>query len=85
MIKIIIQIIALLVILSGIITFPLPLPVGAALILTGLAMLIATSETVRRIIREYRRRNPRADRAIENIERHLPRFIKAIIDKTDPD
>ena len=84
MLKLSIQIIAVLIIILGIVTFPLPIPLGAIFIMIGLAILIFTSARLRAIIRKYRQRNPDFNSLIEKIKEKVPDMITKIIRQTDP-
>jgi hypothetical protein len=84
MLKIAFQIFAGFIVLIGIITFPLPIPIGAVLIVIGLAMLISSSKKVRNSIRSYRKRNPRINSIIMKAETYLPISVQTTINQTDP-
>lgn len=79
------QIAAIVLIISGIITFPLPLPIGAILIAIGLALLITTNRTVAKWIKERRIKTPELNSRFSWLEKKLPRFFSRAIRKTAPD
>jgi len=82
--KLILQILAVILIVVGAVTFPLPIPIGAVLIVAGLALLISTSSFVARTIRRWRGRHPETDGNIRKAEDYLPERLRAPLDKTDP-
>jgi hypothetical protein len=71
-------------VLLGLVIFPLPIPLGLLLIVTGLALLVRDSVTVQEWIRGLRESNPGFDQQLREIRERLPDFLKAAIDATDP-
>jgi hypothetical protein len=85
MYRIAFQISAVFIILVGMITFPLPIPIGAVLMAVGISMLIGSSKTLQNLLQTSRRRNPRFHEMMRKVEQRAPRKIKNILEKTDPD
>lgn len=79
------QVTAITFIILGIVTFPLPVPIGALLIASGLALLIGTNRIVARWIKERRVKTPSLNHRLTWLERKLPRFLSKPIRKTAPD
>ena len=52
-------------IIPGIITFPLPIPIGLILIITGTAMLISSSHQLAKFIRQYHSKNSKFKMRLE--------------------
>lgn len=68
----------------GAITAPTPIPIGYALILFGLAILVHESRFVRRGVRRLRARYPRAEVWLLRAKQYAPGFARRVIDLTDP-
>lgn len=85
MLRLAIQFAALVLIVIGVILFPLPIPFGLAMIVTGLAMLVSSSPVVARWLKRLRRRNQGTDRAIRTIESGLPEVLAGPLRTTDPE
>ena len=83
--RIITQVTGVLIFIAGMIFFPLPIPIGAVMMIVGLTMMISSSKKLRKVIREYRRRNPKMNSTIHNAEYYLPKSMRDSIDQTDPD
>jgi hypothetical protein len=76
--------VAVLLILVGMVVFPLPIPVGLPMMVTGLALLISSSHAVAELVRSFRRRYPRVDARLRAVEPHIPKLLRAPLIKTDP-
>lgn len=85
MYRLAVQLVALVLIVVGLILFPLPIPFGLALIVIGLAMLVSSSPATARWLKGIRRRNRGTDRAIRTIETGLPEVLAGPLRTTDPD
>lgn len=83
--RIVIQVTGALIFVAGMIFFPLPIPIGAAMMVVGLTMMISSSKKLRKVIRDYRRRNPKMNSTIHNAELYLPKSMRDSIDRTDPE
>jgi len=75
---------AVLALVVGAIALPTPLPLGAPLIAVGLAILIATSSTMRGRVRGLRHRSPRLDALMAGIEPLLGRRLGTALRRTRP-
>ena len=82
---IIASMIAVVLILVGIATFFLPIPIGAILILIGLALLIGSNAAFALWLRGLRQRHPDMDSRIRRAEKWLPGPLRAPLDKTRPE
>ncbi|WP_168190417.1 PGPGW domain-containing protein [Luteithermobacter gelatinilyticus] len=68
----------------GLIIAPLPMPIGQIIALVGLSVLVSESETVRIGVQKLRRKLPGLCRQLKRVRPHMPRFLKNLIDTTDP-
>lgn len=82
--RIILFIIGVIFLIIGIITFPLPIPVGAIFIIISLLFLISSSPKVAKKIKEFRQKHPDVDKKVQKVEEWLPLSAQREIDKTDP-
>lgn len=82
---IIATIVAIALILVGIVTFPMPIPLGAVFILLGLGLLVTTNAAFALWLRNFRERHPDMEDKIRKAERWLPGPLRLPIDKTRPD
>lgn len=71
-------------VLIGILSAPLPLPLGQFLVLIGLSLLVAESYAIRMFARKLRRNFPFVSRMMDRIKPYVPTFMKTTIDETDP-
>ena len=84
MVKLIYIALAVALIGSGFVVFPLPIPLGALMIACGLILLISTSRSVARGVRMYRRKNQKFDRIIRAAADRLPTSWRRVLDQTEP-
>jgi len=70
--------------LVGLITAPLPIPLGQLVALIGLSLLISESRMMRKFTQKIRRNYPRLDQMMEKVKPYLPAFLKNTIDETHP-
>ncbi len=84
MLKMIYAAASVVMIIIGLIVLPLPIPLGAIMIVCGIIMLISASATVTFCVKSYRRHHPRANKIIHAIESKLPASLKKILKRTDP-
>lgn len=68
----------------GIITAPIPVPIGQFVALVGLSLLISESHWVKTKMQKIRRRLPALGRQLIRMHPYLPKFLKKVIDDTDP-
>ena len=71
-----------LLIIAGLPLFWTPVPVGAVLILMGVALLVANSGTAREWLHQRRRRHPGLDRWMEKTEKYMPPAFARILRRT---
>ena len=68
----------------GIITAPIPIPIGQIVALIGLSILVSESHWVKTKMQKLRRRLPIVGRQLMRLHPYMPRFLKKVIDETDP-
>jgi|TARA_R110002096_G_scaffold436096_1_gene667417 Putative transmembrane protein (PGPGW) len=68
----------------GIITAPFPLPIGQFVALIGLSLLVSESHWLKTKMQKLRRRLPLIGRQLQRVHPHMPKFLKKVIDDTDP-
>lgn len=70
--------------IGGIITAPFPLPIGQFIALVGLSLLISESHWVKTKMQKARRKMPVIGRQLTRMHPYLPKFLKKVVDDTDP-
>jgi len=75
---------AIVLILFGLIILPLPIPFGALMLITGLAILIAHSVRAAEFVRRQRIQCPKLNDFIVSGFRVLPAWITHRLRRTDP-
>ena len=65
-------------------TAPIPIPIGQIVALIGLSILVSESQWVKTKRQQLRRRLPIIDRQLMRMHPYMPRFLKKVIDDTDP-
>lgn len=68
----------------GIITAPIPIPIGQLIVLIGLSILVSESHWVKTKMQKIRRRLPVIGRQLKRMHPYMPGFLKKVIDDTDP-
>ena len=68
----------------GIITAPIPLPIGKIVALIGLSILVSESLWVKTAAQKFRRKIPSLGRQLVRMHPYMPKFIKKVIEDTDP-
>lgn len=68
----------------GIITAPIPVPIGQIVALIGLSILVSESNWIKTKMQQLRRRLPVIGRQLMRLHPYMPRFLKKVIDDTDP-
>lgn len=68
----------------GLITAPIPLPIGQIVALIGLSILVSESHWIKTKMQKFRRRIPVIGRQLKRMHPYMPRFLKKVIDDTDP-
>jgi hypothetical protein len=72
------------IILLGLIILPLPIPLGALLIVIGATILIGSSETATEWVKTRRARNPRLHNLPSSAEKCLPGKLGDVLRRTSP-
>ncbi|MBD3370426.1 hypothetical protein GF402_08715 [Candidatus Fermentibacteria bacterium] len=85
MLRICVQIASVVIIVAGLIIFPLPIPLGAVLFTVGLGLLVSSSNDTARFLMRLRRRHPGFDCWMKRAEHRLPGSIGRIMRRTTPD
>lgn len=70
--------------IGGIIIAPFPIPIGQFIALVGLSLLVSESLWVKVKMQKLRRRLPVLGRQLQRVHPHMPKFLKKVIDDTDP-
>lgn len=70
--------------LSGMVVFPLPIPFGLLMMSLGLVLLLTNSNWAPALVRSGRSRWPRLDSTLRQSGRKLPRSMFRILAATDP-
>lgn len=79
------DLIGILVIGLGFVILPLPLPFGIILIALGMLILSVENRSVRHAVRSLRIRSPKLDRALKQVQRKSPSFLRKLIAHTEPE
>ncbi len=74
----------LLLLLLGLLLFPLPIPFGLPLMLVGLALLLQNSMYWQRQFKRLRLKFSGFSQRLNRIKPKLPEFARRLIEKTDP-
>lgn len=78
------QAIGSVLVVTGLIVLPLPLPFGLIMITIGMALLAPYVPLVQRSVKRMRKKWPTVDNTLRQYRDRLPPIIRATIDKTDP-
>lgn len=78
------KIVGSVLVLFGMVLFPMPIPVGLVMIAFGLLMLAPHFHPVQRVVRSLRRRSVAVDRALLKVKQRCPAVIRSAIEKTAP-
>lgn len=84
MTRILLDILAIALILSGAVILPLPIPIGLILLVAGIVVLIISEDWARAWARKLRSRNERIDQLFKHIEKYAPPFVAEAIRRTEP-
>ena len=71
-------------VLVGLVVFPMPIPLGAIMIVTGLVLLVSSSAIIARALRSFRQHHHGANRVIQAVEDRLPERWKKALRRSDP-
>lgn len=74
-----------LLVVSGAVVAPLPIPFGIPMMIIGITILIARSPLAARLFTSLRRRWARFDGWIEVLEMHAPAVLAEVLRRTRPD
>lgn len=85
MLRLINQIIGTIVLVAGLILFPMPIPFGALLIAIGSFILIGSSPLFVSVLRGIRRKFPKFNQAFTSFSSKMPEAIHKQLSKTDPE
>ncbi|NJM35254.1 MAG: hypothetical protein HC850_11690 [Rhodomicrobium sp.] len=85
MFKLILSAIGIVIIVIGLIIFPMPIPFGAFLILLGCALLVSSSETAAHLLKRLRARYSRLNGFIAMLEARSPGVLARALRRTAPD
>ncbi len=84
MLRVLSLVFAITLILVGLIVLPMPIPLGAIMIVSGLVLLISVSTTVALKLRTFRRNHRDIDKWIRAAEDRLPETWRRVLRRTDP-
>ena len=68
----------------GLVVLPLPIPLGAIMIIIGVGLLVTVNPYARRAITRFRGRNPKVEAVIKRVEHFLPEIFRRPLHETDP-
>lgn len=85
MLAILHQILGGVLVVSGAILTPTPIPFGLIMLTIGLALLAPYMPPVQALIRTIRSKWPKVDRSLRRHHHRFPPVIRTTIDKTHPD
>ena len=71
-------------VLVGLVVFPMPIPLGAIMIVTGLVLLVSSSAVIARALRSFRQHHRGANRVIQAVEDRLPERWRNALRRSDP-
>ena len=79
------QVLGGVLVVTGAILTPTPIPFGLIMLTIGLALLAPYMPPVQALVRTIRRKWPNVDRSLRRYRDRLPPVIRSTIDKTHPD
>ena len=79
------QILGGILVVSGVILTPTPVPFGLIMLTIGLALLAPYVPPVQALIRAIRRKWPKVDHSLRKHRHRFPPVIQSTIDKTHPE
>lgn len=71
-------------IVVGVPLFWTPIPIGLVLIVVGLTLLVGNSVMAQNAMRNFRARNRRLDRTLQETGARAPAWVRSVLDKTQP-
>jgi hypothetical protein len=69
---------------SGLVLLPLPVPVGWLFVVAGVTMLAHDNRRLSAWLRRLRRRNPGFSHRLQRLEPHTPGLMRRLLKRTDP-
>lgn len=84
MIKLVSIVAGVALVLVGLVVFPMPIPLGAIMIVCGLVLLVSASATLAHCLRTFRRRYRGVNQVIQKVEDRLPESWKKALRRSDP-
>ena len=84
MIKLVSIVAGVALVLVGLVVFPMPIPLGAIMIVCGLVLLVSASATLAHCLRTFRRRHRGVNQVIQKVEDRLPESWKKALRRSDP-
>lgn len=84
MLPIVHQLIGSVLVISGAILAPTPIPFGLIMMTIGLALLAPYMPPIQKLVRAIRHKWPKVDVSLRRHRDRLPAIIRATIDKTHP-
>lgn len=75
----------ILLVLTGLIITPLPIPLGLILVVLGLSVLVTVLPSLRFSLTRLRCRYPAISLKLRRLSPKLPGFARRLLDHTDPD
>ena len=84
MIKVLATAAAIVWIILGLIVLPMPIPLGAIMIATGIILLVSVSAAAALRLKAIRRRFRHVDKIVRAAEDRLPGSWRRILERTDP-
>lgn len=84
MLPIVHQLIGSVLVVSGAILTPTPIPIGLIMLTIGLALLAPYMPPIQKLVRYVRRKWPHIDASLRRHHHRFPPVIRSTIDKTHP-
>lgn len=84
MLPIVHQLIGGVLVITGAIVTPTPIPFGLIMMTIGFTLLAPYMPPVQRLVRAIRRKWPKVDAALRRHRDRMPAVVRATIDKTHP-
>ncbi len=82
--RLIMMLLAILLLALGIISWVTPIPGGTLMLALGLTLLICSSESAAKFLKNYRRKFPKLNKVMSWIEGKTPKILSEAIQRTRP-
>ena len=82
--KLILFLIGIVMILVGLVLFPLPLPLGWIFLIIGTVLVVSTNKTAKKLLKKARRKWSWLDKIFEKTGKIIPKRFRKEIEETDP-